>query len=71
MANESKTPARKIIDTAGVLAVLGISRSTLHVALLKKLDFPRPFKIGLRKNAWYLADVEAWIAARIETGATA
>lgn len=54
----------KIMSTQEVLALTGVSHATLYASLLKKLDFPRPFKIGIRKNAWFRVDVEAWIAAR-------
>ena len=53
-----------ILLTDDVLAILLVSRQTLYETLLKKLNFPRPFKIGLQRNAWLRADVEAWINAR-------
>lgn len=59
MTTESKT-----LNTAEVLAMTGVSRAALYATLLKKLGFPKPFKIGLRGNAWFRTDVEAFINAR-------
>jgi len=46
--------------TSDVLALLGISRSTLNlwVSLGK---FPKPRKFGQRLNFWNSSDVDAWI----------
>jgi prophage regulatory protein len=41
-----------------------LSHATLYRVLLKDPTFPKPFKIGLRKNAWLRSDIEAWINAR-------
>lgn len=49
------------MTTPEVLALTRVSRTTLHVTLLKKPGFPKPFKIGLRANNWFRADVEAWL----------
>lgn len=54
----------KILSTNEVLALTGFSHAALYASLLKKLGFPKPFKIGVRKNAWFRVDVEAWITAR-------
>lgn len=51
----------KIMTTPEVLALTRVSRTTLHVTLLKKTNFPKPFKVGLRANNWLRADVEAWL----------
>lgn len=45
-------------------AMLGVSRATMYRILAEDPTFPRPFKIGLRKNAWLRASVEAWIMSR-------
>lgn len=47
-----------------LLSELQVSRSTLYAKLLKDPDFPRPFKIGARKNVWFRRDVESWLNAR-------
>lgn len=56
----------KIVTIDDVLAMVQVSRPTLYATLLKKLNFPRPFKLGLQRNAWFRADVEAWIKARAD-----
>jgi predicted DNA-binding transcriptional regulator AlpA len=53
-----------ITDTAGVLAMTGMSRAWLYRTLRDDKTFPRFFKIGARKNSWLRADVEKWILAR-------
>jgi prophage regulatory protein len=40
-----------------------LCRSTRHT-LSKEGKFPRPFKIGLRQNAWRYKDIEKWIEDR-------
>ena len=52
-----------ILTLPEVLARTKISRATLY-QLLDAGDFPRPFKIGARKNGWTEARVEDWIASR-------
>ena len=58
------TEQSEILSVTAVLAMVHVSRSTLYATLLKKLNFPRPFKIGIQRNVWFRADVEAWINAR-------
>lgn len=58
------TEKSKIVNVDDVLAMARVSRATLYSCLLKKLGFPKPFKVGIQRNAWFRADVEAWIDAR-------
>ena len=44
--------------------MMDISRATFYRVVLADPTFPKHFKIGLRKNAWLRADVEAWIEQR-------
>lgn len=44
--------------------MLDVSRATLYRILSDDPTFPKPFKIGLRKNAWLRADVVAWLNTR-------
>jgi prophage regulatory protein len=46
-----------------VLATLGFSKSTLY-RLIGAGQFPKPFKLGLRINAWRVETIEAWLAAK-------
>ncbi len=39
--------------------------SAFHNFFNETTDFPKPFKIG-RRNAWYKADVDAWLQNRRE-----
>ena len=47
-----------------VLARVRVSSATFYRTLMGKQNFPKPFKIGLQKNAWLRADVEKWIMAQ-------
>ena len=58
------TQQSRILNTAQLLNLLGIGRTALYTTLIKSQNFPKPFKIGLRNNAWFRADVEAWIDQR-------
>lgn len=44
--------------------MLNVSHATFYRVVMPDPTFPKPFKIGLRKNAWFRVDVEAWITAR-------
>jgi prophage regulatory protein len=46
-----------------VLGVTKISRSTLY-GLLDRGDFPRPMKLGQRKNGWTDEQIDQWIRHR-------
>lgn len=56
-----------IVRIAGVMTRTGLPRSTLY-AQVKRGDFPRPIKLGVRAVGWRVEDVEAWIAARPQGG---
>lgn len=58
------TQQSRILNTAQLLNLLGIGRTALYTTLIKSQNFPKPFKIGLRNNAWFRVDVEAWIDQR-------
>ncbi len=47
-----------------VLGLSSLKRSTC-LALVKAGKFPAPIQIGQRAVAWVLADVDAWVDARI------
>jgi predicted DNA-binding transcriptional regulator AlpA len=53
-----------VIGTTEILNMTNVSHATFYRVLFAEPTFPKPFKIGLRKNAWFRADVEAWINAR-------
>jgi predicted DNA-binding transcriptional regulator AlpA len=54
---------KKIFNLQEVLAILGFSKSTLY-RLIGAGQFPKPFKLGLRINAWRVETIEAWLAAK-------
>lgn len=51
----------KVLSIKDVAAQLKVSRSTVY-AMMNRGVFPRPFKMGERKNAWTSRQVEDWIA---------
>lgn len=54
---------KKVMNLNDVLATLGFSKSTLY-RLIGAGQFPKPFKLGLRINAWRVETIEAWLAAK-------
>ena len=58
------TTQSPVVGTTEILSMTNVSHATFYRVVFKDSAFPKPFKIGLRKNAWLRADVEAWIAAR-------
>lgn len=57
-----------VVGTTEILGMTNVSHATLYRVVFSDPTFPKPFKIGLRKNAWFRADIEAWIntlAARV------
>ncbi|UCV04976.1 helix-turn-helix transcriptional regulator [Dechloromonas denitrificans] len=53
-----------VVGTNDILGITNISHATFYRVVFNNPTFPRPFKIGLRKNAWMRADIEAWISTR-------
>lgn len=53
-----------VVGTTEILDMFDISQATFYRVVFNDPSFPKPFKIGLRKNAWLRADIEAWINAR-------
>lgn len=59
-----------ILTLPEVLQRTKVSRSTLY-AMLDRGEFPRPFKLGERKNGWTAAQLDAWEAEREAESRTA
>lgn len=58
-----QTPDRAILRLLQVLALVGLSRSTLYHFI--KLDmFPPPIKLGKRASAWLKSDIDRWLSER-------
>jgi prophage regulatory protein len=51
---------RRLIRLKEVLAICGISRSTVYAAI-KKGQFPAPIKVGERSTAWIKGEVMEWV----------
>ena len=50
-----------LLKTSEVLALLGISRSTLDLWVAKG-QFPKPRKLGNKLNVWCSSEIEAWFS---------
>ena len=53
----------RLLRLSEVLERCPFSKAQLYT-LIKKHDFPRPVRIGLRSVAWRESDVRRWIATR-------
>lgn len=58
----------KILRRDDVLAMIGLSRSTLY-NLVRDGRFPAPISIGQRAVGWRLSDVDEWVASRPQANA--
>lgn len=56
-------PNKKVMNLNDVLATLGISKSTLY-RLIGAGHFPKPFKLGVRLNAWRVEAIEQWLMSK-------
>jgi prophage regulatory protein len=56
---------QRLLRLADVRHRVPYSRSTIY-QLISQMKFPKPISIGDRAVAWVEADIDAWIAARIE-----
>lgn len=53
----------KILKIKQVVEVVCISRSSLYT-MVKRGDFPKPLKLGMRSSGWLKTEVDAWISER-------
>ena len=55
----------RLLTREDLITAKGIRFGNTHLyRLIKRGDFPKPFKLGKRKNFWDEATIDAWIAAR-------
>lgn len=54
---------KQVMNLNDVLAILGISKSTLY-RLIDAGNFPKPFKLGVRLNAWRVETIETWLMTK-------
>jgi prophage regulatory protein len=57
----------RLIDAREVRRIIGVSSTTLW-RWTRAGRFPGPLKIGVRKTAWRLSAVRAWIEAQTAVG---
>lgn len=67
--NHTNQPLR-ILRMAELVALLGISRSSIYEKLNPKsryydADFPKPIRLGAASVGWRSTSVDEWIASRV------
>ena len=63
--NERTNPPTRFLRLPEVMARAGLSRSTIYVRLAAGC-FPRPVALGGRAVGWIEAEIEEWVAERID-----
>ena len=58
-------PTTRLLRRREVESRTGLSRSSIY-SKMDAGEFPRPRRIGKRAVAWLEADIEHWLAARVE-----
>lgn len=59
-------PGHTLLRLPDVKARTGLSRSTIYLKIAQGA-FPAPIALGVRSVAWIEAEIDAWIAKRIDT----
>ena len=60
MTNKPNRPTGTLLTTKQVMDKIGLGQTTLWK--LRRLGlFPKPHKIGMRKNGWYESEIDDWI----------
>lgn len=50
------------LDTAGIAAMLGVTREHVTDRITKRTDFPKPFiNVSRRLRYWRASDIHAWM----------
>jgi len=57
----------KILRLPTVKDLTGLSRSTIYLRISKN-EFPSPISLGGRAVGWVEADINNWLAEKIEAG---
>ena len=57
----------KILRLPTVKELTGLSRSTIYLRISKN-EFPAPISLGGRAVGWVEADINNWLAEKIEAG---
>ncbi len=61
---DKKVQSMVIMRLPAVCEVTGMPRSTLYL-YIKKNEFPKPVKLGVRSVGWVKAEVDEWLAKRM------
>lgn len=62
IAPNSLASAVPRLDTAGIAAMLGVTRVHVTDRITKRPDFPKPFiNVSRRLRYWRQSDVQAWM----------
>ncbi len=64
MAMPATTTPRRIMRLPQVQDATGFGRAWIY-ELMKRGDFPKAHKIGLRAVGWSSTEIEAWIAKQL------
>lgn len=56
---------QKLIRLPQVIERTTLSRSSIY-EMMSNGTFPKPVKLSLRANGWIEAEIDAWLASRIE-----
>lgn len=67
-AHPDQSNLQPMLRTEAVLALCGLSRSTLEL-WIRQGRFPKPVKLGPKTRAWRYEDIKQWLAARTTDGA--
>ena len=60
-----KVQSMVIMRLPAVSEMTGIPRSTLYL-YIKKNQFPKPVKIGVRSVGWIKTEIDEWLIKRID-----
>lgn len=60
------SPTPSILRRKQVVARTGLARSTIY-DYIKAGTFPAPIRLGEKAVGWVESEIDAWIAARIES----
>lgn len=54
-----------MLSLSEVVARVGLGRSSIY-AMMKRGDFPKQVRVGMRRVVWVEEEVDAWLQSRID-----
>ena len=54
----------KILSMSAVKEITSLGRTSIYDGI-RKGDFPKPIKLGVRRVAWVASEIDAYLAERI------